>query len=57
MEKQKRDLMLKESQTKKKSDFRKEMVSESEYLDKLKAEIEREKIDQIEKRRKEMHDA
>jgi hypothetical protein len=36
--------MLKEFQEKKKFDYHKEMVSESEYLEKLKSEIEREKL-------------
>lgn len=37
--------------------FQKEMVSESEYLDKLKLELDKEKALQVEKRRKEMKDA
>ena len=32
--------MLKEAEDKKKNDFRNEMLSESEYLDKLKADLE-----------------
>ena len=42
-EKNKRDIMLKEFHEKKKVDYHKEMVSESEYLEKLKSEVEREK--------------
>jgi len=38
-------------------DFQKEMTSESEYLDKLKSALEKEKAQQREKRRKEMQEA
>lgn len=35
--------MLQEAQAKKHADFRKEMMNESEYLDKLKKELDKER--------------
>ncbi|CDW77094.1 UNKNOWN [Stylonychia lemnae] len=56
-EKQKRDLMLKQAQDQKLQTFKQERNQESEYLDKLKIELDQEKEQQVQKRLKEMKDA
>eukprot|EP00347_Sterkiella_histriomuscorum_P016776 403351895 len=56
-EKQKREQLLRQAQENKKQVFQKEMNSESEYLERLKLELEIEKQEQQNKRQKEMQEA
>lgn len=43
IEKRKRDLMMKDTEDNKNNHFRRKLLFESEYLDKLKADLEKEK--------------